>query len=91
MQFFLLLPSLVESYYNCKPRFWFWIIFWWSLSNMIAITVIASNDLSASYFSYKDEYWTLFYEKPYSRLPCYLVGVVWGCSYYSYKYEEDED
>ena len=58
---------------------------------MISIAVIAGNDLSASYFTYKDEYWTLFYEKPYSRLPCYLIGVVWGCSYYSYKYEEDDD
>ena len=58
MQFFLLLPSLVESYYQCRARFWFWIIFWWSLSNIFAITVIVSNDLEASYFNYKDEYWT---------------------------------
>ena len=62
----------------------------WTIANIFSLVIILNNDLSASYFNYKDEYWTLFYEKPYSRLPCYLIGVVWGCSYYSYKYEEDE-
>ena len=88
MQFFLLLPHLVETYSKNRPKFWFWIVFWWSVSNIFSIGVIANNDLEASFFAYKDEYWTLFYEKPYARLPCYLVGVVWGCSYFSYKYED---
>lgn len=57
----------------------------------MALSIIINNDLSASYFTYKDEYWTLFYEKPYARLPCYLVGVVWGCSYFSYKYEDEDE
>ena len=91
MQFFLILPSLVQAYYRDRPKFWFLIIFWWAVANIMALSIIINNDLSASYFTYKDEYWTLFYEKPYARLPCYLVGVVWGCSYYSYKYEDDED
>ncbi len=54
------------------------------------MSVIVKNSLTASYFKYDDEYWTIFYEKPFARIPAYLIGVVWGCSYYSYKYEQDE-
>ena len=34
------------------------------------------------------EYWTVYYVKPYSRLPVFLIGVVAGCSYFSFKREE---
>jgi peptidoglycan/LPS O-acetylase OafA/YrhL len=90
MQFFLLLPSFVHAYYHNRSKFWFLVVFWWTLSNMISVIVIVKNDLSASYFTYADEYWTIFYEMPFVRLPCYLIGVVWGCSYYSYKYEDED-
>lgn len=41
-----------------------------------------------SYFTYKDEYWTVYYVKPYSRFPSFLVGLLAGCSYYSFKHED---
>ena len=50
--------------------------------------VILANSLSVSYFTYNDEYWTVYYAKPYSRLPVFLIGVIAGCSYFSFKKEE---
>lgn len=52
--------------------------------------IILVNDLSVSYFTYNDEYWTEFYVKPYTRLPVFLIGVITGCSYYSLKYEDSQ-
>ncbi len=54
------------------------------------MSVILANDLSISYFTYKDEYWTIYYVKPYSRMPVYLIGVLAAVSYFSYKYEDIE-
>jgi hypothetical protein len=53
--------------------------------------VILKNDLSVSYFTYKDEYWTVYYIKPYSRIPAFLVGMLAGCSYYSFKHEDPDE
>jgi len=90
MQFFILVPFLVEAYFQNRQRFWLLTIFVWALASLFSLVVIIKNDLSASYFSYKDEYWTVFYEKPFARVPAYLIGVAWGCSYYSFKHERDE-
>jgi hypothetical protein len=46
--------------------------------------------LKASYLTYQDEYWSLYYYKPYTRIHGYLVGVWFGCIFYSYKYENPE-
>lgn len=59
------------------------------MSSLFVLIVICKNDLSASYFTYKDAYWTVLYEKPYSRMLCYLAGVVTGCAYFSFKHERN--
>ena len=59
----------------------------WAIAAIYSLWVIIVNDLSASYFTYKDEYWTVYYEKPFVRVPAYLIGIVFGCSYYSFKHE----
>lgn len=87
-QFFCILPWLVETYYMRRRLFWYSIATLWSLCSILTLLAIFHNDLSASYFSYKNEYWTIFYEKPYARLPGYLVGVIWGCSYFTFKHEQ---
>jgi tryptophan-rich sensory protein len=63
----------------------------WTACSIFSLTVIVKNDLSASYFSYKDEYWNVFYEKPFSRVPAYLIGLIWGCCYFSYKHEQSDE
>ncbi|CDW91686.1 UNKNOWN [Stylonychia lemnae] len=90
MQFYLLIPLFVKLYYN--NRKWFFIIFaiFLSFSMIVQIGVIAANDLSASYFTYKDEYFTIYYVKPYSRLPSFLFGVLGGCAFYTFKNEDPE-
>jgi len=31
----------------------------------------------------------VFYEKPWARISAYLIGIVFGCSYYTYKHEQN--
>lgn len=50
-----------------------------------------ANDLSVSYFTYDDEYFTIYYVKPYARIPAFLLGVYAGCLYFSYKREPIEN
>jgi hypothetical protein len=54
------------------------------------MSVIFANSLSVSYFTYKDEYWTIYYVKPYARISTFLIGVVAGCSFFTYKKENPE-
>lgn len=88
VQFFMLIPLLVTLYYHSKPKFWLSIGLLWFLSSLICMIVILKNDFSASFFTYKDTYWTVYYEKPWARLPAYLIGIICGCSYYTYKHEQ---
>ena len=88
VQFFMLVPLLIAIYYHSRKKFWISIGLLWFTSALLSAIVIVKNDFSASYFTYKDTYWTVFYEKPWARLPAYLVGIICGCSYYSYKHEQ---
>ena len=60
------------------------------MNTLIQLIVILANSLSVSYFTYNDEYWTIYYVKPYSRLPVFLLGVIAGCSYFTFKREQEE-
>jgi len=55
------------------------------------MSLILANDLSVSYFTYKDEYFTVLYVKPYTRLPPFLIGVLAGCAYFTYRREDPEE
>ena len=90
MQFFLLVPFLVSAYYYNRHRFWIMILVIWSAASITSLVIIVQNDLSASYFTYNDEYWTIYYQKPYTRLPAYLIGLIFGCHYFSFKHENSE-
>ena len=57
---------------------------------IIQMGVILGNSLSVSYFTFKDEYWSIYYVKPYARMPVFLIGVLAGCSYFTYKKEDPE-
>ena len=90
MQFFLLVPPLVTLYYRKRKYFNFTISCLFIACTVIQLCIILANKLSVSYFTYKDEYWSIYYVKPYARLPVYLIGILFGCSYYSYKSEHPE-
>ena len=87
MQFFLLMPVLVENYYTNRKCFWVALGILWGTCSAISLIVITTNNISASYFTYDDDYWTVYYEKPWARMPAYLIGTAFGCSYYTYKHE----
>lgn len=87
VQFYMLVPALVTVYYHSRNRFWLIIGLMWLFCGIICTIVILKNDFSASFFTYKDTYWTKYYEKPWARLPAYLMGLICGCSYYSFKHE----
>ena len=89
VQFYLLVPLLVAIYYHSRRKFWISIGLLWFMSSLLASIVIIRNSFTASYFAYQDTYWSVFYEKPWARLPAYLVGLISGCSYYSYKHEQE--
>jgi len=88
MQFYLLVPVLASIYYHNRGNFWISVSLLWFTCGVISALVILRNEFSASYFTYKDSYWTVFYEKPWARFPAYLVGIITGCSYYTYKHEQ---
>jgi hypothetical protein len=91
-QFFLLLPLFTSLYYDPSKREKCFYVFMTLLgfNTLIQLIVILANSLSVSYFTYNDEYWTVYYVKPYSRLPVFLISVIAGCSYYTFKREEEE-
>ena len=49
--------------------------------------MILTNDLVASYLADQDEYWSVYYYKPYTRIHGYLIGIFLGCEYFKYKYQ----
>lgn len=87
-----MLPIFVGLYYNGeqRPKFYKTLATIAGVCTFVQWIVIIVNSLSVSYFTYKDEYWTVYYVKPYSRLPVFLVGVIAGCSYYTFKKESEE-
>ena len=89
-QFFLAVPWLAQLYYNRqrRRRFYYVLAGLFGVCTIIQMSIILANSLSVSYFTYKDEYWSIYYVKPYSRLPVFLIGVIAGCSYFTFKKEE---
>ncbi len=87
MQFFLLVPLFTHWYFNQRRKFYYLLGGIVAICKLIQMIVILVNSLSVSYFTYNDEYWTVYYVKPYARLPVFLLGVLVGSSFYSFKHE----
>jgi ABC-type transport system involved in multi-copper enzyme maturation permease subunit len=86
----MLIPLLVPLYFRRRKVFFITMGGLALVSFIIQTVIIFVNRLSVSYFTYQDEYWTIYYIKPYARIPAFLVGVLAGCSYYSYMREQEE-
>ena len=91
MQFFLLLPMLSTLYYSKRKVFYIAMGTIAILSLIFQMSVILAHKLSISYFTYRDEYWSIYYVKPYARICPYLLGVLSGCVYFTYKYDQPEN
>jgi len=86
-QFYLTVPILVSLYYRKRKAFYITVFLVMFLCGVVEMTVVMANSLSPSYLVYSDDYWSLYYVKPYSRFNQFLLGVLSGCLYYSYQRE----
>ena len=66
-QFYLLVPLFVKLYYSKRRIFYVLLGVLVLVSISVQMVVIMANNFSPSYLTYNDEYWTLFYVKPWSR------------------------
>jgi hypothetical protein len=73
---------MVKLYYSKRKVFYIVFAVMIGVCKIIQLIVILVNDLSISYFTYSDEYWTVYYVKLYSRLPVYLIGILAGRSFF---------
>lgn len=51
-------------------------------------TITTLYDFSASYKAAKDNYFTVYYGKPYNRIAPYMLGLVTALFLYAYKNDE---
>ena len=79
IQFFMLLVVLAELYYTSRGKFYLSLISIFLVTLALQLIVILKNDLTASYLAHKDEYWTLYYDKPFTRIQGYLFGIFMAC------------
>ena len=90
--FWYLTMALRQAYAFNNNRKNFNYSFW---AGTVFVTVITTaqicyNNFSASYLSYQDEYWTVYYDKPYTFFHCYNLGFTLGCYYFAFKYEQQK-
>lgn len=87
-QFLLPCISLVQVYHRNRKTFYILLAVVTTLAMIIQIVQISGTHFSVSFFAQFNSYWTKFYSKPWTRIVPYLMGMQFGCSYYSFKYED---
>jgi len=89
---FMVVGLIMIEKYRTNRKYFCIYSFLLSLFCIIVQTIsIYQNSFSASYLTYSDEYWTIYYKKPFCHFHSYNIGMIVGCVYFSYKYQEDEN
>jgi hypothetical protein len=81
---------MVDFYYkkDSRQRFWVACLSVFLLCQVVSSWIILRNDMATSYFDVRDNfYWTKYFHNPFTRFPTYLIGIIYGCSYFTFKYE----
>ena len=86
LQFFAILCGLTILYKKNRKRYYIAMGVTVIVALIIQLITISTNDLQASFLASDDEYWTVYYYKPYTRIHGYLIGVYFGCEYFRFKY-----
>jgi len=86
MQFFVLLCILTRLYYKSRIKFSLALAALIGACATVELYIVGDNDFSVSYRTPRDEYWSLFYYKPFTRMYGYFIGVWLGCEYFTYKH-----
>lgn len=90
MQFFLISPPLIWLFYHHRK---IGIIALASIQAMCfaaCLAILAIYDFSPSYFRAKDNYFQVYYSKPYNRIFPYFIGLLSSLVLYSFKNETRE-
>lgn len=80
--------SLIEKYYKNKKRFFVSSLLWGLLCFLVQILLICNYDFSVSYLTFGDEYWTVYFKKPFAHFHAFNIGLILGCTYFTFKYED---
>jgi len=87
-QFFLLIPLLAFLLYKRKTIGLIFIGVFQAICFGITIYSAYAQDLSPSYFEATDNFYKLYYHRPWARIPPFFVGVIVAVLLYSFKNEE---
>ena len=89
-QFFLLIPLLVFLLYHKRIFGMIFIITYQIVCFAVTIFVAYEYNLRPSYLEATDNYYTLYYHRPYIRIPPFTIGVMAALFLYCFKNEEPE-
>ena len=89
-QFFLLIPLLVHLLYHRRTIGMIFIAVFQGICFAATIAVAYSYNLRPSYFEATDDYFNLYYYRPYIRIPPFIIGVLTALCLYSYNFESAE-
>jgi len=90
-QFFLLIPLIVFLLYK-KRVFGLLFIGGYQLIFFILTIVVAyAYNLRPSYFEATDEYYKLYYHRPFIRIPPFTIGVISALMLYCYNFEKPQE
>jgi peptidoglycan/LPS O-acetylase OafA/YrhL len=90
MWFYTMALQQVWAFTTNRKKFYYSALFGTVFVTLIQTAQISYNDFRASYLSYQDEYWTVYYDKPYTFFHTYNIGFILGCYYFAYKMGEIE-
>mmetsp|Transcript_4385 Transcript_4385/g.7422 ORF Transcript_4385/g.7422 Transcript_4385/m.7422 type:complete len:232 (-) Transcript_4385:677-1372(-) len=81
----------VANYSKNPKRFWVASAIQAGVALAVQVAQICVNDYRASYLSFQDQYWTEYYDKPYTFFHCYNIGMILGVQYFIFKYETEPE
>ena len=81
--------NMIEKYRSSKRSFFVTSLALSLFCIFVQTISIFKNSFSASYLTYSDEYWTIYYKKPFCHFHSYNMGMVLGCIYFTYKYKRE--
>ena len=91
MQFFLILPPLVVLCYKYRTL-GIGLIGAIMISSFIASVIILQlSEFGPSLFRIKENYYRVYYTKPYMRIPPFLIGIYLGIFLYAFRNDESSE
>lgn len=91
MQFFLLLPPLVYLLYRFRIVGIFVNLGIMLASFIVSFIILMIEDFSPSFYAIKENYYRVYYMKPYMRISPFIIGILLGLFVYSHRNDALED